>query len=110
MIPRNDRIVTVVATTGQEYVGKLVNDSNGVLLERPKMIVFSENQMGFAQGICATGTSEVQDVQFYPAGIAFVTEPDESVVNAYWQAEQARIEEENPEPSKIYAPESKIIV
>jgi|TARA_A200000159_G_scaffold161284_1_gene182910 hypothetical protein len=75
-------VVTVVAATG-EYVGRMVKiDETGIVLEKPRLITYNEEGMGFAQGIAMTGNPDPKEVTILSA--VFVTECNEEIVKA-WQ-------------------------
>lgn len=82
MIKKND-IVSVMTAYG-EYVGKY--DSNCdlvVTLKDPRMIVQTEQGMGFAHGICATGKPDVLSVDIQMAQVVFITEVNENIEKEY---------------------------
>lgn len=81
----NGDIVTVMALSG-EYVGRLTgrDESGRVTLESPRMIVASEQGMGFANGIAATGLKDPKEVTFL--SYVFMTETNEEVQSAWRQA------------------------
>jgi len=75
-------VVTVMAANGAEYVGKLKSDgSNKVVLEDPRFVTMSEQGMGFANGIAATGVKDPKEVTL--CNILFVTETNDEVAKAY---------------------------
>lgn len=77
-------MVTVVTLSG-EYVGELtVIDDVKVGLKNPRMIVQSQQGMGFARGIAVTGAENPTDVEF--RSVVFITEPNEDIVNAWKEA------------------------
>jgi len=74
-------VITVMTANG-EYVGKVKNLEGGVLtLSDPRMIVMSDDGMGFANGIAMTGIQEPKEVTF--ESYTFFTETDQAVVNAW---------------------------
>ena len=80
-------IVTVLSSLGTEYVGKFKSmDTNGIMLENPKLISMSEKGMGFAGGIAMTGNPDPKQVLININQIVFVTETNEAVIKAYHQA------------------------
>lgn len=80
---KND-VVTVVAMSG-EYVGKLKDTGAGTIsLEDPRMLVHSEQGMGFANGIAVTGKNEPIEVTFQT--YVFATKTNDEVEKAYRQA------------------------
>ena len=78
-------IVTVVAASG-EYVGRLLKmDETGVILENPKMVTITEDgQMGFTQGIAATGVDAPSEMVILQA--IFVAETAAEVIKAWHSA------------------------
>jgi len=79
-----NEIVTVMTATG-EYVGKLMNmDGGNILLKDPRLITFTENGMGFANGIAATGIQNPKEVTITQA--IFFTETNPDVAKAWRQA------------------------
>ena len=81
---KNNDVVTVVAPSG-EYVGRMLKfDETGVVLQNPRMITFSEEGMGFAAGIAATGNPDPKEVTIM--NIIFVTECNVEIVKAWHQA------------------------
>ena len=82
MIKKND-IVSVMTAYG-EYVGKY--DSNCdlvVTLKDPRMIVQTEQGMGFAHGICATGKENPTSVDIQMSQVVFVTEVNSQIEKEY---------------------------
>lgn len=80
---KND-VITVVSTVG-EFVGKLdTTGSNSITLNDPRMLVTSQQGMGFARGICMTGKEnpDVMTIHNY----VFITETNEDIVKAYREA------------------------
>ena len=86
MMKLND-IVTVLSSLGTEYVGKFKSmDTNGIMLEDPKLVAMSEKGMGFAAGIAMTGNPDPKQVLINLSQIVFVTETNDMVAKAYRQA------------------------
>jgi len=74
-------IVSVITLSG-EYIGKLVDDKNGVELEDPRIIVNGpDGKMGFAKGIAVTGIVNPTNVRIQ--NYVFMTETNDDIVNAY---------------------------
>mgnify|MGYP001307472576 FL=1 len=74
-------IVSVITLSG-EYIGKLVDDKNGVELEDPRIIVNGpDGKMGFAKGIAVTGIVNPTSVKIQ--SYVFMTETNDDIVNAY---------------------------
>jgi hypothetical protein len=77
-------VVTVVSMAG-EYVGKLNTSGGGsITLDEPRMLVQTQQGMGFAQGICVTGDADPKEVTF--AQYVFVTPTNIEIEKAYRQA------------------------
>ena len=79
---KND-VVSVMTAYG-EYVGKFVEQGTSVVkLKDPRMIVQTEQGMGFAHGICATGKADVTSVDIQMAQVVFITEVNENIEKEY---------------------------
>ena len=77
-------VVSVVAMSG-EYVGKLTAiDDVKVCLKDPRMIVQSQQGMGFARGIAVTGDENPTEVEF--RSVVFLTPPNDDIVSAWQEA------------------------
>ena len=77
-------IVSVITMSG-EYIGKLVDDKNGVELENPRIIVNGpDGKMGFAKGIAVTGIVNPTSVRIQ--SYVFMTETNDDIVSAYTTA------------------------
>jgi hypothetical protein len=77
-------VVTVMTVNGSEYVGKLkfgTVSSDNVVLEDPRFVTMTEQGMGFANGIAATGVENPKEVEL--RNVLFVTETNAQVVSAY---------------------------
>lgn len=81
----NGDIITVMALSG-EYVGRLVGrgEDGSITIESPRMIVASEQGMGFSNGIAATGVKDPKEVKFQ--SYIFITETNDEVQSAWRQA------------------------
>ena len=77
-------IVSVVTVSG-EYVGILESheDSN-VVLKKPRMIVNTQEGMGFAHGIAVTGEANPEEVVFN--NVVFVIPTNEQVSKSHTEA------------------------
>lgn len=74
-------VVTVMAITG-EYVGKVKEVSEtSITLEDPRMVHASQNGMGFANGIVATGVKDPKEVTL--RNYVFIAETNPDVVKSY---------------------------
>ena len=77
-------IVTVLTVAG-EFVGKLKGkDGDSVSLEDPRMLVQTQQGMGFARGVCVTGEENPSQIEFM--GVVFVTKTNSEVESAWRQA------------------------
>lgn len=78
-------VITVISMVG-EFVGKATgtNQDGTITLEDPRMLIQTEQGMGFAQGICVTGKSNPSEVTFQQ--YVFVTETNQEIEKAYRQA------------------------
>jgi len=79
---KND-IVSVMTAYG-EYIGKFESTDDAVVtLKDPRMIVQTEQGMGFAHGICATGKPDVLSVDIRLSQVVFITEVNENIEKEY---------------------------
>ena len=79
---KND-VVSVMTAYG-EYVGKFVEQgTTTVSLSDPRMIVQTEQGMGFAHGICATGTENPTSVDIQMSQVVFITEVNAQIEKEY---------------------------
>ena len=77
-------VITVITMVG-EFVGKFDTSGGGtVTMEDPRMLIQTEQGMGFARGICVTGEEDPKSVTF--AQYVFVTPSNEDIEKAYRQA------------------------
>ena len=80
---QND-VITVLTLAG-EFIGKLKGEvSNTVTLEDPRMLVQSEQGMGFAHGVCVTGETAPKEVTFQQYVLA--TPTNDEIVKGWRQA------------------------
>lgn len=76
-------VVAVMCNSG-EYVGKYKSeDDNVVTITDPRMVVSTQEGLGFAHGICVTGEADVSTVDIYKSSICFVTKVNEDLRKAY---------------------------
>jgi hypothetical protein len=79
---KND-VVAVMCNSG-EYVGKYESEDDTVVtLKDPRIVVSTQEGMGFAHGICVTGEADVSTVDIYKSSICFVTKVNEDLRKAY---------------------------
>lgn len=77
-------VVTVLTISG-EFVGKLKEDNNNiVILEDPRMLIQNEQGMGFANGVALTGKNNPSEVVF--RSIVFMVKTNDDVESAWRQA------------------------
>ncbi len=82
---KND-IISVVTAAG-EFVGKYNDESTSRLtIDDPRMVIQTQEGMGFARGVCVTGHENPSVMSFYTGGIVFTAESNEEIVKAYRQA------------------------
>jgi hypothetical protein len=77
---KNGDIVSVVTMSG-EYVGKLKEKGETIVMEDPRMLVQTQEGMGFAKGICVTGERDPKEVTFQQ--FVFVTSTNQEIQDAY---------------------------
>lgn len=80
---KND-VVTLVATTGAEYVGKFSSeDDQGVWLSSPHIVTPQGESLGFMPTVAMTGEVELDKVCFRHAGIVTVVPTADQVQKEY---------------------------
>jgi hypothetical protein len=77
---KNGDVVSVVTMSG-EYVGKLKEKGEAIVMEDPRMLVQTQEGMGFAKGICVTGERDPKEVTFQQ--FVFVTPTNQEIQDAY---------------------------
>lgn len=78
-------VVAVMCNSG-EYVGKyaaIQKTANTVTIEDPRMVVSTNEGLGFAHGICVTGEADVKSVDIFHSSICFVTKVNDDLRKAY---------------------------
>ena len=79
-------VVAVVNMAG-EYVGKIKEvGTSMVVLQNPRMVINSQDGMGFARGVCVTGMENPHEVSFYTSGIVFMSPVNDRIEKAYLRA------------------------
>ena len=83
----NGKVVSLVPLAG-EYIGKFMHENNGnITLENPRMLVNTpDGKVGFARGICMTGTENPNQGMFYAGGVVILTETNPEFSAAYTEA------------------------
>ena len=82
MIKKND-VVSVVTTVG-EFIGKYAEASEScITIHDPRMIVHSQEGMGYAAGLCMSGTPAPNIGHFYNGQVVFMDKTNEQVEKAY---------------------------
>jgi len=76
-------VVAVMCNSG-EYVGKYESEDDAVVtIKDPRMVVSTQEGLGFAHGICVTGEADVSTVNIYKSSICFVTKVNDDLRKAY---------------------------
>jgi len=77
-------VVSLVTLTG-EFIGKFEDRSpTGVVIKDPRMLVQGQDGgMGFAYGVCQTGVKDVAEIEFFSAGVVFMTPTNTEIEKAY---------------------------
>jgi len=79
-------IVSVITAAG-EFVGKFEDEGNAKLvLKDPRMVIQTQEGMGFARGVCVTGVENPTEMSFYTGGIVFTAPSNEDIQKAYREA------------------------
>jgi hypothetical protein len=87
-------IVSIITITG-EYVGKCsVVKSGSITLERPVMVMATEQGMGFAGSLAMTGEENPKEATFY--NVSHMTKTNSQVEAAYRQHTSGLITQPNP--------------
>lgn len=76
-------IVSVITMAG-EMIGKLKEIGSTITLEDPRMLIQTEQGMGFAHGVCVTGESNPKEITFQQ--YVFVTPTKEEIVKGWREA------------------------
>lgn len=85
MYQKND-VVTVITYVG-EFVGKLVEETpDKVTLKDPRMFLNTEEGMGFARGVAATGEENPTSMSFFTGGIIFVSKTNSEIDREWHRA------------------------
>lgn len=78
-------VVAVMCNSG-EYVGKyaaIQKTAHTVTITDPRMVVSTQEGLGFAHGICVTGEADVKSVDIFHSSICFVTKVNDDLRKAY---------------------------
>jgi len=79
-------VVSVISSAG-EFVGKYKDSgASSFVLSDPRMVIQTQEGMGFARGVAVTGEENPTEMSFYTQGIVFVTKTNDEIVKAYTQA------------------------
>lgn len=77
-------VVTVYSLAG-EIVGKYINGKDGeISLEDPRVLMQSEQGLGFAKGVCVSGQLNTKKITI--SNYIFITPTNDEFVRAYHQA------------------------
>ena len=84
---KENDVVTLVAVTGAEYVGKFSEaDTMGVWLKDPHIVTPQGESLGFMPTVAMTGEVKLDKVLFRTAGIVLVVPCAEQVEKEYRRA------------------------
>lgn len=79
-----NEIVTIVAATGAEYVGKYKSESpEYFLIGDPHIVSPDGNNLGFMPTVAMTGTPEISEVKFQKTGVILVVPTADAVAKEY---------------------------
>lgn len=76
-------VVSVITMAG-EMVGKLKEIGTTITLEDPRMLIQTEQGMGFAHGVCVTGETNPKEIAFQQ--YVFVTPTKDEIVKGWREA------------------------
>tara|TARA_B110000208_G_C11788272_1_gene436429 strand:- start:2542 stop:2832 length:291 start_codon:yes stop_codon:yes gene_type:complete len=79
-------VVSIVTVSG-EYIGILDTESlsgGEVIIENPRMLIATDEGVGFAKGVCMTGMADVKMVRF--KDYVFLTRTNAEFAKAYKEA------------------------
>ena len=80
-------VVTLVAVTGAEYVGKLMMETDEtIILENPHIVTPDGNNLGFMPTVAMTGEPHVKEGHFNKSGVILVTKTAAAVEKEYLKA------------------------
>lgn len=82
---KND-VISVITAAG-EFIGKLNEKTDSIVsLDDPRMLIATQEGMGFARGVCLTGVESPTEMTFYSGGIVFISPTNAEVEKSYRQA------------------------
>ena len=79
-------VVSIVTVSG-EYIGILDTESlsgGEVIIENPRMLIATDEGVGFAKGVCMTGMADVKIIRF--KDYVFLTRTNAEFAKAYKEA------------------------
>jgi hypothetical protein len=83
---KKGEVISVVTAAG-EFVGKFSDESPARLtIDDPRMVIQTQEGMGFARGVCVTGKENPTVMSFYSGGIVFTAQSNDEIEKAYFQA------------------------
>jgi hypothetical protein len=83
---QND-VVSIITPVG-EFVGRFGEQCTNtkVIIKDPRMLIQTQQGMGFARGVCVTGEENPKEVEFYTGGLVFITKSNSMIEKAYIEA------------------------
>ena len=81
-----NNVMTLVTAAG-EMVGRLIEeDDETVVLENPRAFVQTQSGVGFAPGVCLTGTKDPETIVFNENSVILMCETNEEVEKIWLQS------------------------
>ena len=85
-------VVTVVAVTGAEYVGKFRDETtDGYIIGDPHIVTPEGNNLGFMPTVAMTGEPKIGEVKFQKTGVILIVPTAEAVEKEYRKASSGLI-------------------
>jgi hypothetical protein len=85
-------VVTIVAVTGAEYVGKFRDETtDGYIIGDPHIVTPNDATLGFMPTVAMTGEPKIGEVKFQKTGVILVVPTAEAVEKEYRKASSGLI-------------------
>lgn len=85
-------VITVVAVTGAEYVGKFRDETtDAYIIGDPHIVTPTNDNLGFMPTVAMTGEPKVGEVKFQKTGVVLVVKTAEAVEKEYRKASSGLI-------------------